>query len=68
MLKAVEVVDKLDYIEDIEDIEYSVRPYNHKGYSSHTLIIRFKEDENGDSRESQMYLFNIDKQAWEFYK
>ena len=67
MLKAVELVDKLDYIEDIEDIQYSVRPYNHKGYSNHILILRFKEHESGE-RPSEMYLFNIDKQAWELRK
>lgn len=68
MSKAVEFIDKLDYNEKIEDIHFSVRPYAHEGYSNHTIIVFFKDDENGNERDSQMYLFNLSKQEWELYR
>lgn len=68
MSKAGELIAGLDSIEDIEDVHFSVRPYARDGYSNHSLIIFFKDDKNGNERESQMYLFSVSKQEWELYR
>jgi len=64
-LKAIEFINKLDNIEKINEICYSVRPFAHHGYSNQIIIIHFKDDENGNEKDSEMYLFDLSKQEWE---
>lgn len=68
MSKAAELVAGLDNTGDIEDVHFSVRPYARNGYSNHSLIIFFRDDENGNERESRMYLFHLSNQEWELHK
>lgn len=63
--KAAELITGLDHVETIE-IHFSL-PYAHTGYTHDSLVVFFKEDENGNERESQMYLFSITRQQWEIY-
>lgn len=63
--KAAELVAGLKNVESM-NINFSM-PYKHDGYTRDSLVIHFKDDENGEERKSKMYLFSVTRQQWEFY-
>ena len=64
--KAAEIYTGLENVEQVS-INFST-PYNHEGYTHDNMVIFFKDYENGEPRESRMYLFSIERQRWELYR
>lgn len=64
MIKATGLVESLENVEQVV-FNFSL-PYSHDGYTNDSLIVHFKDYENGEPRESQMYLFNKTSRQWEF--
>lgn len=66
MMKAAEIVAGLENVEQVS-MNFST-PYNHEGYTNDNMVVHFKDYENGEPRESNMYLFSVTKEQWELYK
>lgn len=69
MIKAADIVEGLENVEEVRLYEYQhgCNPYRSRGYT-HSLVIHFLDDENGEARASKMYLYSKVKQKWESYK
>lgn len=65
MMKAAALVAGLDNVEQVS-MNFST-PYNREGYTHDSMVVHFRDYENGEPRESKMYLFSIVRQQWEFY-
>lgn len=68
MIKAADIVEGLENVEEVRLYEYPLgHPHERNGHT-HSLVIHFEDDENGEARESKMYLFNKEERQWEPYK
>lgn len=63
--KAAELIAGLENVESM-NLNFST-PCKHDGYTNDSLVVHFKDDENGEERKSKMYLFSVTRQQWEFY-
>lgn len=65
MIKAADIVEGL---ENVEEVRLQGVPYERDGNMHYSLVIHFEDDENGEPRQSKMYLFSKEKQQWELYR